>query len=214
MDFLPSLTVLAAFTAAAAVLIVTPGPDMTLFLGKTLGQGRAAGLLAMLGAITGIVLHTLLAAVGLSAVLLGSAAAFSALKLVGALYLLWLAVDALRNGSALNLNGVTPGAEPASQVFLKGLGVNLLNPKIVLFFMTFLPQFVSADDPHGAAKLMFLGVYFIALALPACVLMILLADSIAHVLKRAPRITRAIDWLFASVFAAFAARLLLEPNRS
>lgn len=213
MDFVPSLSVLLAFTLASLVLTITPGPDMILFLSKTLAQGRRAGMMAMLGAFSGSVVHTLLAAFGLSALVMHSAAAFGVLKLVGALYLLWLAVDAIRNGSVLNLPRARQKTEAASRVYLKGVGVNLTNPKIVLFFVTFLPQFVSAGDPAAPAKLLFLGLYFIVLAFPLCALMILMADRIAGLARRSPRAVRAVDWLFAGVFAGFAARLLLEPGR-
>lgn len=213
MTFIPDPAILAAFTLACVILTVTPGPDMTLFLGKTLSNGRRAGLAAMFGAFTGTVAHTLLAAFGLSALLAGSATAFGILKVAGALYLLWLAFDALRHGSSLTLRVTAPARERVGQVYLKGLGINLLNPKIILFFVTFLPQFVSAGDPLASGKLLFLGGWFIIIALPLCALMVFMADHIAVRLHRSPRITRLIDWLFASVFAAFAVRLLLEPNR-
>lgn len=214
MTFIPDASVLAAFTLAVAVLIITPGPDMTLFLGKTLAQGRAAGMAAMLGASSGLVVHTLFAAFGLSALLAASETAFTAVKLAGALYLLWLAVDAIRNGSALTLEREGQARQPLTRVWLMGVGINLLNPKIVLFFVTFLPQFVSASDPDAGAKLMFLGFYVIAFAVPSCAAMILLADRISALVRRSPRITRAIDWLFASVFAAFAVTILLERGRA
>jgi threonine/homoserine/homoserine lactone efflux protein len=213
MDFVPSASVLIAFTLASLVLTITPGPDMVLFLGKTLAQGRRAGMMAMLGAFSGSIVHTLLVAFGLSALLVNSATAFGILKIVGAVYLLWLAVDAIRHGSALNLDRLRLRLEPHAQIYLKGVGVNLTNPKIVLFFVTFLPQFVSAGDPNAPEKLFFLGFYFISLAFPLCALMILMADRIAAFARRSPCAVRVIDWLFASVFAAFAVRLLLEPSR-
>lgn len=213
MAFLPDPPVLAAFTVAVAVLIITPGPDMTLFLGKTLAQGRAAGLAAMLGAASGLVVHTLFAAFGLSALLAASPTAFAAVKIAGALYLLWLAVDALRNGSALTIEREGGAGQSLRGVWLMGVGINLLNPKIVLFFVTFLPQFVATADPYAGAKLLFLGFYVIALAVPSCAAMVLLADRISALVRRSPRVTRAIDWLFASVFAAFAVTLLFERGR-
>src|ERR671938_1539233 len=103
MAFLPDAAVLLAYSLACFVLFITPGPDMSLFLAKTLTGGRRAGLAAMLGAQAGCCVHTLLAALGLSALLAASATAFTVLKTVGALYLLWLAIDAVRHGSALNL---------------------------------------------------------------------------------------------------------------
>jgi threonine/homoserine/homoserine lactone efflux protein len=210
MDFIPSLPVLSAYVVAVLVITFTPGPDMTLFLGKALRQGRASGLAAMLGATTGILIHTTLVALGLSALLAASATAFFVLKVVGALYLLWLAIDAIRHGSALNVEaeGTAAPAEPLSRAWAMGLGVNLLNPKIIMFFVTFLPQFVSAGDPAAAAKLIFLGVVFVVICLPICAAMIVSVDRIARLLKRSPRVMRAIDWLFAGIFSAFAARLL------
>ena len=144
MTFLPSLEVLLAFTAAGIVLVITPGPDMTLFLGQTLTGGRARGIAAYLGASAGLVVHTMLAAFGLSALLAHSAAAFGVLKVVGVAYLVWLAIDALRHGSALTLRRDAAEPQPLARVFGMGVAVNLLNPKIVMFFLTFLPQFVSA----------------------------------------------------------------------
>src|SRR3954470_2547208 len=103
MTFVPDLNILLAYTAAAFILIVTPGPDMTLFLGQTLTGGRARGIAAYLGASAGLLVHTMLAAFGLSALLAHSATAFGLLKIAGVAYLAWLAFDALRRGAALTL---------------------------------------------------------------------------------------------------------------
>ena len=209
MDFIPSFGVLAAFTLAALVLIITPGPDMTLFLSRALTQGRAAGLAAMLGASSGIVVHTALAAFGLSALLAASPNAFLAVKIAGAFYLVWLAVQAIRNGSALTLEKTRTGRQPLIRTWLAGVGINLLNPKIVLFFVTFLPQFISVGDPAAAGKLAFLGAYFIILSVPLTGLMILAADRFSAALRANPRVTRFIDYLFAGIFGAFAVRILM-----
>ena len=130
------------------------------------------------------------------------------LKIAGVAYLLWLAFDALRRGSALTLAAGSSAPQPLGQVFLKGVGINLLNPKIVMFFLTFLPQFVSASDPHAGAKLMFLGLYFIVLAVPICFVLILAAERFTAAIRRSPRVMRAIDYLFAGLMGAFAVRLL------
>ncbi|MEF2071548.1 LysE family translocator [Consotaella aegiceratis] len=209
MTFLPDLATLGMFSLAAFVLTITPGPDMTLFLGRTLSEGRAAGFAAMLGAACGVVVHTSLAAFGLSALIAASPQAFFVLKLAGGLYLVWLAVQAIRHGSALNLHAEASRRHSLLSNWLTGVGINLLNPKIILFFVTFLPQFVSAGDPHAQGKLFFLGIYFITLAVPVTGLMILGADRLASALKRRPKIMRGIDWLFASVFSAFAINIFL-----
>ena len=209
MTFLPDATIIAAYTAAAMLLILTPGPDMTLFLGQTLTGGRSRGFAAFLGASSGLLVHTMLAAFGLSALLAASATAFGALKIVGCGYLIWLAIDALRHGSALTLKPGNTPPQPLGKVFMMGVGINLLNPKIIVFFLTFLPQFVSVGDPHAGAKLMFLGLYFIALGLPTCALLILAAERFTAAIRRSAKVMRAIDYLFASLMGAFAVRLLL-----
>jgi threonine/homoserine/homoserine lactone efflux protein len=208
MSLVPDLQVLLAFTLAGVVLVVTPGPDMALFLGQTLTAGRTRGFAAMLGVTTGVVLHSLIAAFGLSALLAASAVAFTALKIVGVAYLLWLSVGALRHGSAFTLRNEAAARRPLGQVYLMGLGCNLLNPKIIMFFVTFLPQFVSVSDAHAGAKLLFLGLYFAVLAVPICALLILLAERFTAAVRRSPRATRTIDWLFAGLMGTFAVRLL------
>lgn len=212
MDFLPSLPVLSAFTVAALILTLTPGPDMTLFLGRALSQGRAAGMAAMFGAATGVVIHTLLAAFGISALIQASPNGFFALKIVGALYLLWLAVQAIRQGSAFSLEEAKTKPKSLTSNWLTGIGINLLNPKIILFFITFLPQFVTPEDTNATGKMIFLGFYFIVIANICCSMMIVAVDKVADTLKKNPKVTRAIDWLFAGVFSAFAVRILFTER--
>ena len=211
-DFVPALPVLAAYTVAAIILGLTPGPDMTLFLSKTVSQSRAAGLAAFSGASTGLVIHSVLIAAGLSVLLAASVTAFTILKVVGAAYLAYLAWDAIRHGSALSLDkkGRT---EALHSVYLKGLLVNLLNPKIIVFFITFLPQFISPNDPHAAGKMLFLGLTFMVVNIPVCLSLIYSAGGIARLLRRSPRITRLVDWLFAGVLGAFAVKLILTETR-
>ena len=169
MTFLPAPEILAAFTVAGLLLILTPGPDMTFFLGQTLTAGRVRGLAAMFGACLGLVFHSMLAAFGLSALLVASTTAFTIIKIAGAFYLVWLGIQAIRHGSALTLKKGAGRKNSVTQVFLMGVGINLLNPKIVMFFLTFLPQFISVSDPHAPEKLMFFGLYFIVLSIPICV---------------------------------------------
>ncbi len=213
MDFIPSASVLLAYSLACFVLFVTPGPDMSLFLAKTVSGGRRAGLAAMGGALVGCCVHTLLAALGISALLAASATAFLILKVVGALYLLWLAIDAIRGGSALNVRA--EGQKPASTwaTFLMGIGINLTNPKVVLFFVTFLPQFVDAADPHAAGKLLFLGIYFVVFSLPLAVALIYAAEKVIATLKGKPRLLRVLDYSFAGLFGAFALKILATQTR-
>ncbi|MBV6658529.1 MAG: LysE family translocator [Devosiaceae bacterium] len=210
--FVPELATLAAFTLAAVALTLTPGPDMTLFLGQTVAHGRKAGFLSMAGASSGIVVHSLAAAVGLSALIAASPQAFEVLKWVGAAYLAYLAFDVLRNGSGLT--GDAPQASHSlKRAYTKGLMINLLNPKIILFFVTFLPQFVSPSDPHASGKLLFLGLFFLVIAIPLVIPMILGAEQISRFLKGSKRATRIFDWMFAGVMGAFALKLLATQTR-
>jgi threonine/homoserine/homoserine lactone efflux protein len=210
--FIPDLPVLAGFIVASIVLGLTPGPDMTLFLSKTMSHSREAGFAAASGALSGVVVHTVLVAIGLSALLAASATAFTVLKVVGALYLAWLAFDAIRNGSALSLDRQR-SKESLGSVYWKGVLVDLLNPKIIVFFVTFLPQFVSPADPDAAKKLLFLGLTFVVVNIPVNFGLVLCAGQIAHHLKRSPTLTRIVDYLFAGVLGAFAVKLALTQNR-
>lgn len=212
MNFLPDWPILAAYTLTCVILFITPGPDMSFFLAKTMSGGRRHGLAAMLGSNLGCVVHTTLAAVGLSALLAASATAFTILKIVGALYLGWMAWDAIRNGSSLSVRKGEPPRHGAGRSFLMGILVNLTNPKIVLFFVTFLPQFISVSDPHAGAKLGFLGLYFVAISVPLGVLLVLAADRLLAGLRARPKALRMIDWVFGGMFAAFAVKILMTQT--
>ena len=213
MTFVPDASVLFAFTLAGFVLFITPGPDMSLFLAKTIAGGRRAGIAAMTGTSLGCIVHSVLAAFGLSALIAASPAMFLALKIVGALYLLWLAVDAVRNGSSPQRQArhrqrrapvVEPGARAHGQPHQPQGGAVLHH----------LPAPVRRRPrPACRGKLLFLGIYFVVLSYPLAVLLILGAERLVGGLKRRPRVLRAIDWLFAGVFSAFAVRILATQTR-
>jgi threonine/homoserine/homoserine lactone efflux protein len=212
LTFVPDLPVLAAFAAASMVLNVTPGPDMAFYLSKAIGQSRAAGFAALGGVSLGLVVHSVLVAAGLSVVLAASVTAFTVLKIVGAGYLAYLAIDALRHGSSLTLAGEGE-AQPLARIVGKGLFINLLNPKIIIFFLTFLPQFISSGDPHAAGKMLFLGLMFTVINVPVSGALILMAARITGLLKGSSAARRVVDWLFAGVLGAFAVRLVLAHGR-
>jgi threonine/homoserine/homoserine lactone efflux protein len=213
MNFLPDTATMLAYTGASFLLFLTPGPDMSLWLSRTITSGRNAGLATLVGTNLGCVVHTLLAAFGVSALIAASPTGFLLLKIFGAVYLLWLAIDAIRNGSSLNV--ATTGTKKVNPLnsFLMGLSVNLTNPKVVLFFITFLPQFISAGDHDAWKKLMFLGLYFVALNTPLAVLLILGAEKLVVWLKTRKRVLRGIDFTFAGVFALFALKIAFTQGR-
>jgi len=212
MEFIPSLPVLSAFTLTAFILTLSPGPDMALFIGRALTHGRSAGMAAMLGAMAGLLIHTFLVTFGISALIKASPNSFLALKFIGAIYLLWLAIQAIRQGSVFTTNEDKTPSKSGWNNWLTGLGINLLNPKIILFYITFLPQFVSPIDENASSKIFFLGCYFVVLATVLCSAMIYAVDKFANVLRQHPKVIRIIDWLFAGIFSAFAIKILLTER--
>jgi threonine/homoserine/homoserine lactone efflux protein len=213
MDFLPSLPTLAAFSAASLLLAMTPGPDMTLSIGRALAQGKGPALFVVLGTSLGIVVHTMLVAFGISALITASPTAFMILKTGGAAYLLWLAIQAIRFGSKLSVKRVDEPRGTLLNNISTGFWVNLLNPKVIIFFMTFLPQFVSAGDPSVTQKLLFLGLFFIVIGMPVNALVVLTADWLASWLQKNRSIMRGLDYTFAGVFSIFAVKILLTKAR-
>jgi len=213
MHFLPESFILLQFFSAVVVISLIPGPDMTLFISRAIAQGRGAGFACMMGTSSGIVVHVASVVLGLSALILAAPNLFFMLKVVGAAYLLWLAWQAIRNQSAFYIGQVGKTKAHFWQNYLTGLATNLLNPKIILFNMTFLPQFVTASDPNASGKLLFLGLSFIPVSLLLTVPMILAADRFAKILKNKPQIMRLLGWLMAGLFTTFAVRLIFSENK-
>lgn len=213
MDFVPSLATLTTFAGISALLAATPGPDMTLSISRALRDGKATGLAVITGANIGLVVHTCLVAFGISALIVASPLAFTILKTGGAGYLAWLALQAVRTGSNFVLSNDAPPQSNLLAAMFNGLWVNLMNPKIIIFFMTFLPQFISADDPHVTGKLLFLGFSFIMISLPIVIGIVLAADRLSAWLMGNRKVLRAIDYTFAGVFSLFAVKILMTHSR-
>jgi threonine/homoserine/homoserine lactone efflux protein len=213
VSFLPDAATLLAYTIACIILVITPGPDLSLMLSRTLAFGARHGLVALLGVTIGCAAHTLAAAFGLSQLIAASPTGFGVVKIAGALYLLFLAVEAIRKGSALDLSGARLAPASLAASLWAGLGVNLTNPKVVLFFVTFLPQFVSAGDPDAPQKFVFLGMTFVVWNILICAAFILVADRFITALRTRPGIMRGIDYMFATVFGLFAASIFAVGNR-
>lgn len=212
-EFLPDLPIILAFALASVALAITPGPDMALFISRTISYGQVHGFATVLGAMTGIAVHTMLAAFGISVLILTAPTAFMALKIAGAIYLLWLAFSALRSGAGLRVtkaNGRVPSFKAS---YLTGLGINLTNPKVALFFVTFLPQFVSPADPAASAKLVFLGLEFVIVSIPFVIATVLGARWLTETLLRSPKMQKALNWSFAAIFAGFAVTILTAEAR-
>lgn len=211
--FLPDLPVILAFALAAFILAITPGPDMALQMSRAINFGFWHGIATGAGAMSGIIVHTTLAAVGISVLIVAAPAAFLALKIAGAVYLLWLAWQAVVHGGGLRIAAAGKQEPTLWQSYLAGVGINLLNPKVVLFFVTFLPQFVDAHDPAASQKLFFLGAEFIVISIPLMIATVYFAQWIAEYFRRTRWIERTLNWGFAAVFATFAAVILTAQAR-
>jgi threonine/homoserine/homoserine lactone efflux protein len=207
------------FAATVFVLNTTPGADMMLVLASTLKNGVRAGLMTSLGVAAGCIVHTLLAAFGMAALLAASAAAFSGLKLVGAAYLVWLAIGMFREAVAGPAGTTEPSAdlgvhepaesEPATggwSAFRRGVLTNALNPKVALFFLALLPQFIDADAPHKTLAFLFLGAWVIVQGFAFLAAFVLL---VAPLRRWSPsrRLRGALNTAGGSLFVMLAARL-------
>ena len=159
---LPEVTTLAAYTVAAVALILTPGPDTAFVLAQSVGGGRPAGVRAALGVAAGVLVHTVGAVVGLSVVFRVSSLAYTAVRIAGAGYLLYLGVATLRGEGGIDVEGPT-----AEGSFRQGLVTNVLNPKVALFFLAFLPQFGRGLEllPLGGLYALLTAVYLGGVAL-------------------------------------------------
>src|SRR5918992_2598147 len=156
---LPDTNTLLLFMTAALALNVTPGPDMLYVVARSVGEGRAAGVISSLGIAAGSLVHTLAVALGLAGLLRAVPLAFEIVKWVGAAYLIWLGVRALRTGAGLAEQvALTPASK--RKVFAQGMLTNLLNPKVALFFLAFLPQFVDPERGPVALQIISLGLLF------------------------------------------------------
>jgi threonine/homoserine/homoserine lactone efflux protein len=198
---------LVSFLAVSAVLIVAPGPDMALVARYALLGGRRAALVASIGVSTGLTIWTLAASVGLAALLRQSEPAFVALKVVGVSYLVFLGVQALRTAWRPRETGATVPRERARHAFRQGLLSNLGNPKIAVFFTSFLPQFTTA----GASflSLLVLGLLFCAMTFVWLVAYGTVVAKAGDVLRR-PRVRRVLEGFTGAVLLAFGVRLATE----
>lgn len=211
--FIPDLSIILAYAVAVFVIAITPGPDMALQMSRSINHGFRHGIACGLGAMSGIVVHTTLVAFGISVLIVAAPPLFLALKIAGALYLLWLAWQAITKGGGIRIASAGRREPTLWQSYMTGIGINLLNPKVVLFFMTFLPQFVTAGDPDAPGKLFFLGAEFIVISVPLMVVTVAFAQWIADAFRRTKWVERTINYSFAAIFTAFAATILTAQAR-
>jgi threonine/homoserine/homoserine lactone efflux protein len=194
------------FLITSFIVVVSPGTGVLYTLAAGLSRGSRASVVAAFGCTVGIVPHMAAAIMGLAALLHASALAFQVFKYVGVAYLLYMAWSTLRERGALRVEKET-GARSAVQVTVTGILINILNPKLSIFFLAFLPQFVSADEAHPVSQMLLLSAVFMLMTFVVFVGYGLFAASIRdHVISR-PRVLTWMRRTFAGAFAALGARL-------
>jgi threonine/homoserine/homoserine lactone efflux protein len=199
---------LAGFLAVATIVVVTPGPDMALVARNTLAGGRAAGLATSLGTCSGLLVHAVSAALGLSAVLVASSRAFTVVKLAGAAYLVVLGIRTfLRAGRD---EGALGGARATSPriAYRQGVLTNVLNPKVAVFFLSLLPQFVE-PGPGAVGRLLLLAGVFLAMGIAWLSAYTLALHAVGGFLSRA-RVRRAVERVTGAVLVGLGVRLAIE----
>ena len=201
-----------AFLLTAVMLTATPGPDNLMVLSIGMSRGRRAGIAFGLGCALGCLSHTVLAVIGVGAILAASPVAFTALKWAGGAYLIWLGTQALRHAGAVRIDGSSNNQAPAESLrrtFSKGLVANAINPKVVLFFLSFLPQFVDASRGSMELQLGLLGLLFTAQAAVLFGLLGYFSGSVGAWINRQPQVGQWLDRLAGTVFIALGVRMIV-----
>jgi threonine/homoserine/homoserine lactone efflux protein len=196
------------FITTAIVLVLTPGQDTFFILGRSLASGRAAGVAAALGITAGSIVHTLLAALGLSALLATSPYAFMAVKFAGAAYLIYIGVRALlTRGESLPGADAHVAGDGRWSAFRQGIVSNLLNPKVALFFLALMPQFIAADSAHKVTAFLALGLTFMTLGVIWCLVLAVGAAGLRGALLRRPSMASVLNKVAGVMFIALGLRL-------
>jgi threonine/homoserine/homoserine lactone efflux protein len=198
------------FLAAAVTITLSPGPDNMMVLGMGISRGRAQGMAFGLGCALGCLSHTLLAALGVSALIAASPLAFTALKVCGGLYLVWLGIGALRSRGGAQARAVGGPSESLGALFMKGVLANAINPKVVLFFLSFLPQFVVASQGHANWQTAALGLAFTAQAAVLFGMLGFFSGSVGRWLNRKPQAGMWLDRAAGGIFIALGLKLLVS----
>lgn len=202
------------FILSGVALNVTPGPDTVYVIGRSMQMGWRGGAAAAFGISCGCFFHVAGAAIGLSALLMASSTAFSILKLVGAAYLVVTGLQMLWSRPALAAAMDEPGRTTTlRRVFLQGVFTNALNPKVALFFLAFLPQFVAADSQHKPLAFLTLGLIFISTGTLWCLLLAAFAAKAAHRLRQSDGVIAWVNRALGGLFVYLGIRVALLETR-
>jgi threonine/homoserine/homoserine lactone efflux protein len=209
---MPATETVVLFMAAALAVNMTPGPSIAYVMSRSFGQGRTAGLVSALGLGTGSLLHAIAATLGLSAIVAYSPMVYAVIKYLGAAYLVYLGVDLLRRRQ-VRIADDGPTGLPLSGVYWQGVLTEILNPKIALFFLSFLPQFVDPARGSVAGQTLFFGLVFHVTGVPINMLVAVAGSAIAVWFSRNPLFELIRNWLSSIVLIGLGVRLALSERR-
>ncbi len=201
------------FIVSGLLLNILPGPDSLLIIGRSASQGFKAGSAAALGIGTGTFVHILAAVVGLSAILATSAMAFTLVKVLGGIYLIYIAISMLLKGAGEpgdNLHELP--RQPYGKIFMQGLLTNVLNPKIAVFFLAFMPQFIAVESDNKALAFLVLGVIFNVNGMLWCHFLAWMSATIGARMTASKRVSRWLNRLAATLFGYFGIKLALTTQ--
>ncbi|WP_432760246.1 LysE family translocator [Pseudomonas lundensis] len=202
------------FAAACLVMVLTPGPNMIYLISRSICQGRKAGVTSLLGVVAGFFVHMLAAAVGLTAVFLAVPLAYGALKWAGALYLLWMAWQAVRSGARSPFEARALAPDTPSRLVMMGFLTSVLNPKVAMFYLSIFPQFISPAHGSLFIQSILLGLTQISVSFTVNFLIALFASAIAVWFVRNPLWLAVQRYVMGGVLAALAVRLMLEQRKT
>ena len=213
MSFLPPLRDFVFFVTAAAILLITPGPAVFYIVARSVEQGRRAGLISACGMATGALAQILAAALGLSALLVSSATAYSLVKYAGAAYLIYLGARRLFDRNGVDADQVDARPLSLRRVYAQAVVVEALNPKSAIFFLAFLPQFVNPSRGSVTLQLLTLGLIFIAMGLVSDSLYAITTGSAAGLLRRSRGFARAQRYVSGTVYMALGIGAAVTGSR-
>ncbi|WP_276119388.1 LysE family translocator [Pararhizobium qamdonense] len=210
---MPAAASLAAFALVALGMVLTPGPNMIYLISRSLCQGPMAGLTSLIGVALGFLVYMLSAAFGITALLLAVPYAYDALRIGGALYLLYLAWQAVRPGGRSAFEMRNLAKDPPQRLFLMGFATSLLNPKIAVLYLSLLPQFIDPALGHIFFQSIVFGTIQIVTSVTVNALFVLTAGSIAAFLASRPAWLSVQRWLMGGVLGALAVRMAMDSRR-
>lgn len=210
---MPDTSNLIAFALISLGMVLTPGPNMIYVISRSICQGRTSGLISLGGVALGFVFYMSSAALGITTLLMAVPYAYDALRFAGALYLLWLAWNAIRPGGRSPFQVRDLPIDSPRKLFMMGFVTNLLNPKIAVMYLSLLPQFITPETGSVLMQSLVLGSTQIAISISVNALIAVTAGSIAAFMIRRPAWMAVQRWLMATVLAGLAIRMLTEARR-